>query len=320
MPLFGTSKNPKGPDLENLQSYKVNLSGVDLSLKLPKNNDNVFKGVEKQGPLNLYDSSIYHKHEDDPSNLAGCGLVDKNWLFHGLPIFSGDYIGRLCLTVSVCHMPSFQSLFRPHRFISAIQRFMYKTVLNSVQIKEVYNNTSKVVNGVKWFNQHSQTTLEGSTVFRTVWQVAISDEHLLTILFDKEGEEKSEGLKAAFSKVIDLVMNSVKLKLPNDIKTRKEEIEKKFPYESLPKSLPPYEFEYYYPTNVLDLVRKVSAKYNHEITPDMQEKFDAEVSQLEELEKQKQQATHQKNLDHHMRFEELEAEDRKRYLAEKEKT
>ncbi len=319
MPLFGTRKKPKGPLLDKTCTLNVNMSGVSLSLAYPESNDWVYQKIEDlTGSINLYDTSNFEKEDDEPCSLSTCMLSRIYWVFQGLPFFSGDYIGRLGMAVSIFHMPTFTSLFKQRRFQCAMERYNYKTSVKNLSIESVSNYNQHTINGTDWANYESHT--EDSTVFQTVWQTPITDEHLLTIRFSQDGDFNKSGLKAAFSKVIDLVMNNVKLELPNDIKTRKEEIERKFPYESLPKSLPPYEFEYYYPTNVLDLVRKVSAKYNHEITPDMQGNFDAEVSRLEELEKQKQQATHQKNLDHHMRFEQLEAEDRKRYLAEQEKT
>ncbi len=316
MAIFGTKKQPKGPNLRELEEYKIDLSGISIRLKMPYSNVRPYFEKQYRQSKNLYDKSIYHssKH-NDPLKPPELGLVVNGWRYKGFTLFDNE-LGRMLLDISVAHMPDFCSLFRQRRFECAIERYIYLTELYSAAGKSRINFESQNINNIDWAHYECHASEDASIGFQSVWQTPLTDEHLLTVFFSQSGEFAKTGLKIAFSDLMNMIMSSLSIEWPEDILRQKNDVKNSYPCESFPENLPLYKCEYYDPIDGLDLARKVSAKYNHEITPDMQESFDAEVSQLEELEKQKQQATHQKNLDHHMRFEELEAEDRKRYLAE----
>ncbi|GLS28069.1 hypothetical protein [Marinibactrum halimedae] len=103
--LFGTSKNPKGPSLENPEQVVLDCSGTKVSFLLPMSN---FKQPEFEegvsdfnkggGNITLDVDKIMPKNSEKKSFFGGV-LIDRVYNFHGLPFWEGE-IGGLTFNLT----------------------------------------------------------------------------------------------------------------------------------------------------------------------------------------------------------------------------
>jgi len=317
MPLIGTRWNPKGPSTKHMKEHLFFLSGVEIQIKAPLSNNIVSPGRELDAPLNIYDRSTYvDKSEEKPGAVLEYYLLGRNWYFAGLPIIDGANFGIISMGFTVSYMPEFASLFRPRRFECAIERYISSSsCLYPTSGHSRVEYARQMINGVDWGNHVCHIEEDESSAFQTVWHTPVSDDHLLTIEFTQSACAKGSGLMRAYAKLMKTIMDSVTIKLPQDIQSLKTEVQKAYPYESFPTFMPPYVFEQFEPRDESDVIRKVSFDNGHDFSiPD--HIFDKEVEDIIAAENKKQVDVHQQVLKSHLRFEELEAEDHQCYLAE----
>ncbi len=311
--LIGSRWNPKGPSLNQLDEYVLSLSGIRVRLLCPESNNLVHRGGVGKLSLNIYDKSIYEEDKDESECPLELGLIGKNWVFRGLPVVDGK-LGDLSMNISLSYLPLYKSLFRPRRLECAIERYIYMANVYATSGYCRVNYAKESVKGTDWARYTCYGEPDEKTCcYQALWQTPISDEHLLTLRFTQTLEVDNKALRAAYDKLIMTIMNSVHIELPSDIQQQKAAVKAAYPYESFPEYLPPYEFERYEPTARLDVIRQVSADFNHDSSiPD--EIFDQKVEEIIAAQDKKAENTHQKVIDEHLRFEALEAEDYQQYL------
>lgn len=69
MPLIGTRKNPKGPDLRNLETHLFNLSGTRVKFRAPAHyHDAIGATPPHKENVNLYEQDLFDRldEEEDP--------------------------------------------------------------------------------------------------------------------------------------------------------------------------------------------------------------------------------------------------------------
>lgn len=308
MPLIGTRKFPKGPNLRHLERHDFNLSGTRLTFSAPEYYHDVIAESPSNGKtFNLYDERLFGRLEaqdaDEPPVLW---LQFKRWRFKGIPLIDGTgVLGDMTLETTVSHMPEFESLFRPRHMEGAIERHIYSSP-NSYKISGECRQrwTIKTINDMEWISYQS-TGYAGfrnaEECYETVWHTPITDQHLLTVRFDQVIRKKRTRLAEVYEKIIDLVMGSVKIQLSSDAKAQQAYIKQLYPDERLSEYLPPYQFEEIELLEELDLINLVSAENNHDLSiPD--DIFDAQVQQKDQEQRRRAEETRSKILASHLRF------------------
>ena len=312
MPLIGTRKYPKGPDLKRLEHHRVTASGTEIAFSAPAHrHDAIQVQPALTGSINLYDESRFGRYKkNDLAEPASMGLALKDWRFTGLPILDGTgVIGDMTFEVSIENMPEFASLFHTRHLECAIERYLYKAYTAYRIPGECRQNWQlKTINGIEWAGYQSV----GYTGFRSaeecyesVWHTPITDQHLLTVRFDQVIRKKRTRLAEIYETIIDRVMNSFEIQLSCDTKSQQEYIRQKFPNERLSGTLLPYEFEEYEVDNEYDLIDEIGAQNNFELPHE-------EVKKLWETEKKRQRQmkneARARVIESHLRFKLMEKE------------
>ena len=306
MPLIGTRKNPKGPDLRNLETHLFNLSGTRVKFRAPAHyHDAIGATPPHKENVNLYEQDLFDRlDEEDLAEPPSYPLELKYWRFKGVPILDGTgVLGDMRLHVSIQHLPEFISLFRPLHLECAVERCIYSSpnaYKNSGQCRLDWQ--VREINGSDWvgYRSHHLTTDEGCG-YESVWHTPITDEHLLTVRFNQGIGKKRTRLAEVYEKIIDLVMGSVKIQLSSDAKAQQAYIKQLYPDERLSEYLPPYQFEEIELLEELDLINLISAENNHDLSiPD--DIFDAQVQQKDQEQRRRAEETRSKILASHLRF------------------
>lgn len=119
--LFATEKNPKGPNLKQLESIEIDLSGCKLSLQLPFGN--MHSLTNQNGSLltstNIYDSS--HEKWDEKNDYRSIELLNRVFNYSA---FLGQGVGTLGITINAhCLMKKNKNLFSASAFEEHIKQF-----------------------------------------------------------------------------------------------------------------------------------------------------------------------------------------------------
>ncbi len=204
MVFFGTNNNPKGPSLNSLEEHQINLSGISLNLRMPVSNIRTYVDKVNKQTKNLYDPTEFHSSiHEDPCTPPELSLITNGWRYKGFTLFDNE-MGRMLMDCSVAHMPEFNSLFRPRRLECAIERFIYLSELFSWDIESRLGYELRIINGINWAHYTCRAEEEESSARQSVWQTPLTDEHLLTIFFNQTGKLEKTGLKAAYSRLVEL--------------------------------------------------------------------------------------------------------------------
>ncbi len=319
MPLIGTRRDPKGPNLTQLKKHQFVLSGIKINISSPLSNHPRHRGGEEASPINIYDRTSFGETEE-PEDPIELGLLGRKWVYKGLPIFDWNKLGDMSMNISVSRIPEFRSLFRPRRLECAIERYILLSRLFATSGYSRFNYNHQTINGIDWANylcypDEDEDKHEYNS-FQTVWQTSITDEHLLTVRFTQSPCAKDSGLMRAYAKLMEVIMSSITIKLPQDIQALKTEVQEAYPYESFPTFMPPYIFERFEPRDKFEVIDEVAASYNFETSDIPRAVFTKQVEEIMTTESKKKEDIRQQVLKEHLRFEELEGEDYQRYLSQ----
>lgn len=309
MPLIGTRKYPKGPDLKRLEQHKIIASGTEIVFLAPKHNDSgIPANPVTVKTINLYDPTLFGRYEEkDLTEPASYGVVLKHWEFTGIPILDGTgELGDMMLHITISDMQQFSSLFRPRHFECVIERCIF-TSPHAYRISGECRMNWKVcsINNILWVNYRSNGYAgfrSAEECYESVWHTPLTDQHLLTVRFAQVIRKKRTRLAEVYETIIDRVMNSFEIKLSSDAKLQQENVRQHFPEETLSKTLPPYVFEEFELDNEYELIGDIGAQHNFELPHE-------EVKKLWEAEKkrqrQMQKETRARVIESHLRFKSL---------------
>ncbi len=119
--LFATEKNPKGPNLKQLEDVSIDLSGCKLSLQLPFGN--MHSLTEQNGSTltstNIYDSN--HEKWDENNNYRSIELLNRIFNYSA---FLGQGIGTLGITINAhCLLRKDKNFFSASVFKEYIKQY-----------------------------------------------------------------------------------------------------------------------------------------------------------------------------------------------------
>ena len=313
MPLIGTRKYPKGPNLKRLEHHRVTASRTVIAFSAPAHRHDAIQAQPAlSGSINLYDESRFGRYKkNDLAEPASMGLALKDWRFTGLPILDGTgVIGDMTFELSIENMPEFASLFHPRHLECAIERYIYKAYTAYRIPGECRQNWQlKTINGIEWAGYQSVGYAgfrSAEECYESVWHTPITDQHLLTVRFDQVIRKKRTRLAEIYEIIIDQVMISFDIHLSPDAQSQQDYIRKNFPNEQLSENLPPYEFDEIELLERLELINRVSAENNHDLTiPD--DVFEGMVQQKDSEQKRRAKETKKRVLESHLRFKSIES-------------
>lgn len=312
MPLIGTRKFPKGPDLKRSEQHSISVSGTRIAFSAPAHRHDAIQATPPlSGSFNLYDASHFGRfNKKDQVEPASFTLELKDWRFNGIPLLDGTgVIGDMKFKVSIVSMPEFASLFHPRHLECAVERYIY-TAYTAYRIPGECRQNWRVIkiNGKEWVNYESMGYpgyRNAEECYESVWHTPITDQHLLTVRFDQVIRKKRTRLAEVYQKIIEQVMNSFEIQLSLDAQAQQELIRTTHPEEQLSETLPPYVFEEYEVDNEYDLIDEIGAQHNFELPHE-------EVKRLWEIEKkrqrQMQKETRVRVIESHLRFKLMEKE------------
>ena len=316
MALFGTRQHPKGPS-GPWERHELNLSGTRVVLQAPPHNHELIEDIsEPSKTRNLYaDNTFGRRRSRDEAEPPGLGLLYKDWVFRGIPLIDG-VIADVKFQMMVYRFVEFASLFRSRRLECAIERYIYNSP-DRTRVSGASRLRWRVVslNGHEWVNYEVNCPPyinNAEAVVLSIWQLPISDEHLLTVYFRQIIRAKDTRLPEVFAELTDKVMQSVRVTLSEDARHQKSAVEQQYPWEKSNGLLPPYAFEEIVELNEWDMFCAVNEEFG--------EQLNYEAKDEETQKRLKQQAAHAKAIKQailasHLRFEALEAEDYQRHLA-----
>lgn len=310
--LFGTPKNPKGPQ-GKWDDITTRLSGTVLYFSLPSTNLAVVHDqYDPESDINLYDNEPYWVHPDanDVSRPPRVIICRRNWEFNGLRWSRalGGY-GSLDLDIRIELLPDFTSLFRPRRRECAIERYIYSS--GSFLKQPNYNRLSYSLNkkGDQVWSCYEVANR------RYVCQLPITNTHMLTFEFLLDIYHPKTQVVKAMMALAHKIMGTVKVELSEDAKRMKHEAQTQYPWEKLQETLPPYDFEYKETIAREDFSRMLFDELGDiDVIPrdEFRDRVDKRVSD----QKLEHATIRERVLASHMRFTELEAQDAKKYKAE----
>ncbi|GLS25132.1 hypothetical protein GCM10007877_08460 [Marinibactrum halimedae] len=97
--LFGTRKNPKGPNLDNPEQVVLDCSGTKISCFLPRSNfkqsnfEKDVNGINKGGDKIVLDSDELKLSKSNKDSYFGGILIRRVYNFYGLPFWNGELGG-----------------------------------------------------------------------------------------------------------------------------------------------------------------------------------------------------------------------------------
>ena len=125
--LFGSEKNPKGPNFKKAKWREKNLSGTLLTFKAPDSRGlNSEYLTETPVDIDIYDSSAYFSGKSDDQSekeIRGQEIYSAVWEFFSIPFVRS--VGRLLMGGGVCEitvLPANESLFDPTIFNREMER------------------------------------------------------------------------------------------------------------------------------------------------------------------------------------------------------
>lgn len=308
---------PIGPNLNRLSERKINLSGTSITLKVPDNNYWPEPGGEPETQsYNLYDMEFFRWEKEDLFEPESYCLLARAWQYKR--ILTRGYSTKVQVAVEVVRLPEFQSLFRPRRLECAVERIIYATPHFSTQ-KSGKNrlNWQIVDRDSRWVRYEyigSGGAYDGAEHVGVVWNLPLTDEHLLRVRFRFIYHSDSELARKKCTELMELVMKSFRVELSADALRQKAAMEAAYPYERINPHLPPYEYEIIEVLSEWEMADKVGAQLNYDFSNGYQ-KF-ADLSDKAEKEQAlRVQEVRDRILKTHLRFEELERQDYERYIS-----
>jgi len=318
MSLLDFCLPPIGSNLHRFSERKINLSGTSISIIVPDNNCYPAPGGEPEiQSYNLYDlkfSRWKKLHKFEPERF---GLLGRAWEYKRILNVNGS-VADARFHVNVIRMPEFQSLFRPRRLECAIERLIYATPNFSTQESGKNRLDWQIFDGLnRWIRYGyvgERALYNCKEHVGVVWQMPLTDEHLLSVVFRFIYYSDSHVARKRCSELMELVMKSFRVELSADAVRQKAAMEAAYPYEKLSASLPPYTFETAKVLNRYDLIGKVSEQIDYDTScPD--DKFDALVKEADLKQRKHSKDVRRRVLRSHLRFEELERQDYARYIS-----
>ena len=303
--FISSGNNPKGPDLTHKEKYVFDLSGSHLEIVTPHSNYKKMPDrLTSRFSGNIYDlaemSDAATGSKARTYRSLGCGA--RYWRFSGLPIFQPE-LASLKLGVSVAHFPEFGSLFRPRRFEKAIERRLY---CGDGTATKSYTNRANWLLCDKahwlWVSYEIIQDITRRGLGDVYWCTPISDEHMLTLHFEKSFFSKNaETLEKAFKPVIDCVTNSIKFTPSSDAIQQRKEAQEQYPHEKLSESMPPYVFDRVEVQDEVYIFTQVSKKHSDSWT---YEQIDKEAKRIHKQQQKEAMELEEKILASHLAFDE----------------
>lgn len=239
MALFGSKKNPRGPDFRQAREHVIDLSGSKVHFKSPPHSEINVPFKEMTTSYNIYDESIYKERSDIENDIPGIGCYREGWAFQGKPIIESQ-IGELTFVIEIYHITGKTSLLHPDNLIDAISNviFVSKGPGNQPDHRSYCRMNWKVqdFNGTMWshYDSFQAHNLHGSTE----WCTSLSNEHLLYFSFVRYINKPNTELNRAYDELIEKIMSTVRIEWSADALQQQAEAMKKWPDAKLPEHLP----------------------------------------------------------------------------------
>ncbi|WP_444944420.1 hypothetical protein ACJJIK_05120 [Microbulbifer sp. ZKSA006] len=224
--LFGTTKNPKGPNLGKSKRVSCNLSGTRLNFLKPPSNA-LLPGhdlTSSDGPLNV-DLNIYSLEEFVKTSDRAWGyfLGEGTYHYYGIPLWN-PHIGAMNFRVD---------LKRPNKHPNLLEAAYYESWVEKdtkafyepgkepkfqtwVYLFPLFWQTFKLpkTGNVQWVAYIVQNFCSrNGDEFTYYVRSAISSEHELVFSFDAGIDQYESGAFNLFKKIVRFILNNIEITL-----------------------------------------------------------------------------------------------------------
>ncbi|WP_444944425.1 hypothetical protein ACJJIK_05150 [Microbulbifer sp. ZKSA006] len=237
--LFGTVKNPKGPNLSKSNRVSYNLSGTKLNFVKPPTNSSMLGigTIRPDLPLDL-DLNIYSLEKFKQLSDIDWGflLAKEFYQYNGIPLWSPG-IGGMAFSAELRRAIKFPNLLEAahyEHFIDKDIKGYYEPGTGSsfdewLYLFPLFWQTFRLpkTGDLQWVAYIVQNFCcdEGDR-FTYYVRSAISAEHELLFSFSAETDEYDSGAFALFKKIVRFILNNIEITLVNSIEKEIKELEK----------------------------------------------------------------------------------------------
>ncbi|WP_444944414.1 hypothetical protein ACJJIK_05080 [Microbulbifer sp. ZKSA006] len=237
--LFGTVKNPKGPDLGKSKLASYNLSGTRLNFTRPLSNTSI-PGLHTTKPdspieldLNIYSLEKFKKLSD---RVWGSPLVREAYKYNGIPLWSPD-IGGMVFSSELIRVTKWSNLLEAAHY----EHFVEKEIKDSYEpstgspfddwlyLFPLFWQTFKLpkTGDIQWVAYIVQDICSSNgDQFTYYVRAAISSEHDLVFSFRANTDEYNSGAFALFKKIARFILNNTEITLVDSTEKEIKELEK----------------------------------------------------------------------------------------------
>ncbi|WP_444944412.1 hypothetical protein ACJJIK_05070 [Microbulbifer sp. ZKSA006] len=237
--LFGTTKNPKGPNLGKSKRVSCNLSGTKLSFLKPPSNASLpdYAPTPSNGPLNV-DLNIYSLAEfvKTSDRARAYFLGEENYHYYGIPLWN-PLVGGMKFHVALKRPNNHPNLLEANNYESWVDKdtkAFYKPGRGPYfqeweHLFPLFWQTFKLpkTGDIQWIAYIVQDFC-GRNGDQFIYYVrsAISSEHELVFSFRSGCDQYESGAFNLFKKIIRFILNNVEITLVDSTEREIKELEK----------------------------------------------------------------------------------------------
>ncbi|WP_444944423.1 hypothetical protein ACJJIK_05140 [Microbulbifer sp. ZKSA006] len=236
--LFGTVKNPKGPNLSKSKPASYNFSGTRLNFIRPPSNTSVpgLRTTKPDSPLEL-DLNIYslEKFKKLSDKAWGFPLIREVYKYNGIPLWSPN-IGGMVFSSElrrVAKRPNLLEAAHYESFIEEDVKYSYAPGESTHSKRWLYLfplfwQTFKLpkTGDIQWIAYIVQDFCsDDGDRFTYYIRSAISSEHELFFSFSARTDKYDSGAFALFKKIARFILNNIEITLVDSIEKEIKELE-----------------------------------------------------------------------------------------------
>ncbi|WP_018416794.1 hypothetical protein [Teredinibacter turnerae] len=237
-PVFGS---PRAPKIEKSVCRNMSLSGVRFVFSAPPYHTKW--GVQESFPssFNIFNEDEYVRGHKDNAPFIQC--FNSQWDIKGFPVV-GRRIGWINFSVCVTYIKNASNLFKKLEFEKSLTKLHASTYgIDGKENRHTYetfiNWEPQSINGNTWVNYLTRNENDGTTAFTLTWEIPISDQHALSVIFTYYNvcnNAKTDATVKAFSRG---VMQTAHLKLSPAAQEQKAAAEKQWPNQKYSEHMEP---------------------------------------------------------------------------------
>ncbi|WP_444930864.1 hypothetical protein ACJJIF_03510 [Microbulbifer sp. SSSA002] len=237
--LFGTVKNPKGPNLGKSKPVSYNLSGTRLNFVSPSSNASLPGRVPSASPpplkvdLNIYSFEEFVKLSD---RAWGYPLAKELYDYHGIPLWS-PHIGGMDFSAELRRPSNHPNLLKATHYENWVDKDIkgyYAPKPGSVidewsYLFPLFWQTFKLpkTGNIQWVAYIVQDLCaRNGDQFTYYVRSAISAEHELIFSFRAATDEYNSGAFTLFKRIVRFILNNIEITLVDSIEREIEELKK----------------------------------------------------------------------------------------------